>query len=144
MVLRYVGIRVTDLARSIRFYTAGLGLQEQGRGTMSHGGTFVALVDPESHYELELNAYPKGSPYAPPFTVGEGLDHIGCEVDDVRATIRRLVACGGKIMVEPWAEQGRYLIGFVADPDGNWVEVEGPLEPTKHASPDPPEERGGP
>jgi lactoylglutathione lyase len=131
MVLQYVGIRVTNLERSVRFYTEGLGLREQKRGTMSHGGTFVSLVDPETHHELELNWYPSDSPYNVPFTVGEGLDHIGCEVPDVRGTVRRLLAAGGTVAVEPWVEQGRYLIGFVTDPDGNWVEIQGPLEPGK-------------
>lgn len=129
MVLQYVGIRVTDLARSVRFYTDGLGLREEKRGQMSHGGTFVALVDPDTGYELELNFYPSDSPYNTPFTPGEGLDHIGCEVEDVRATIHRLIELGGRIAIEPWVEQGRYLIGFVTDPDGNWVEVQGPVEP---------------
>ena len=129
MVLEYVGIRVTDLTRAVRFYTEGLGLKERKRGTMSHGGVYVALMDPETHHELELNWYPPTSPYAVPFTPGEGLDHIGCEVTDVRATIQRLLATGGKLVVEPWVEDDRYLIGFVSDPDGNWVEVQGPRDP---------------
>lgn len=129
MVLEYVGIRVTDLERSLRFYAEGLGLKERKRGTMSHGGIYVALTDPETHHELELNWYPADSPYAVPFTPGEGLDHIGCEVADVVGTIRRLVAAGGRVEVEPWVEDGRYLIGFVSDPDGNWVEVQGPYAP---------------
>lgn len=129
MALQYVGIRVTDLDRSVRFYTQGLGLEEHKRGMMSHGGTFVALVDPDTHYELELNWYPPNSPYRVPFVPGEGLDHIGCEVPDVRETVRRLVALGGKVAIEPWVEEGRYLIGFVCDPDGNWVEIQGPTNP---------------
>jgi lactoylglutathione lyase len=129
MTLSYVGLRVTDLERSIRFYTEGLGLVEKGRGSMSHGGTFVGLVDPETKVELELNWYPSGSLYAGPYVAGEGLDHLGCEAPDVRAMIDRLVRAGGAVRVEPWVERGRYLIGFVADPDGNWVEVQGPVPP---------------
>jgi lactoylglutathione lyase len=127
MTLVYVGLRVTDLERSLRFYTGGLGLQERKRGTMSHGGTFVELRDPTSNYELELNWYPADSRFAAPYVPGEGLDHIGCEVEDVRESVRRLVSLGGKVVLEPWVEAGRYLIGFVADPDGNWVEVQGPV-----------------
>jgi lactoylglutathione lyase len=126
MTLSYVGLRVTDLERSIRFYTRGLGLQEKGRGSMSHGGVFVGLVDPESKFELELNWYPPENPYAGPYSPGDGLDHLGCNVQDARATIDRLIASGGTLMVPPWVERGRYLIGFVADPDGNWIEVQGP------------------
>ncbi len=127
MGISYVGIRVTDLARSIRFYTEGLGLVESKRGRMSHGGTWVSMKDPETGFNLELNWYPADSPYATPFTPGEGLDHLGVDVKDARATVERLCAFGGKVAVAPWVEEGRYVIGFVEDPDGNWVEVQSPL-----------------
>jgi len=128
MTLRYVGLRVRDLERSLRFYTGALGLREESRGTMSHGGVFVGLVDPESKVPLELNWYPPGSPFATPYAPGEGLDHLGVEVPDARAKIRELVDAGGELAVAPWLEGGRYWIGFVKDPDGNWVEVQGPAE----------------
>jgi lactoylglutathione lyase len=126
MALRYTGIRVTDLDRSVRFYCEGLGLREMGRGRMSHGGEFVGLEDPETHVELELNHYPDGSPYATPYSPGEGLDHLGFVVPDARATIERLRRMGARVTVEPWREGGRYWIGFVEDPDGIWVEIADP------------------
>jgi len=126
MTLRYVGLRVRDLERSVRFYTGPLGLRETQRGSMSHGGIFVGLVDPASNVPLELNWYPPDSPYATPYEVGEGLDHLGFEVPDARATIRELVASGAELAVAPWLEGGRYWIGFVQDPDGNWLEIQGP------------------
>jgi lactoylglutathione lyase len=135
MTLTYAGLRVTDLDRSIRFYTEGLGLREKGRGTMSHGGTFVGLEDPESHLEIELNYYPPGSPFDRPYVVGEGLDHLGVVVADPLALIERLRSMGAKVVVEPWREKGRYWIGFVEDPDGIWIEVEGPADPTAPSAP---------
>ncbi len=127
MGLMYTGIRVTDLDRSIRFYTEGLCLVEGTRGRMTHGGTFVGLRDPSTKAELELNWYPPGSPYATPFVPGEGLDHLGFEVEDAPATVARLVALGGRVAIQPWLEQGRYWIGFVEDPDGLWIEVQSAL-----------------
>jgi len=127
MSFTYAGIRVTDLARSLRFYCEGLGLREKGRGTMSHGGTFVGLEDPESHFQLELNYYPPGSPFATPYTVGEGLDHFGVDVADAPALIDRLRAMGAPVAIEPWIEAHRYWIGFVQDPDGLWIEIQSPL-----------------
>jgi lactoylglutathione lyase len=124
MALRYTGIRVTDLDRSLRFYCEGLGLREMGRGRMSHGGQFVGLEDPETHVELELNLYPADSPYATPYSVGEGLDHLGFVVPDARAAIERLRAMGARVAKEPWHEGGRYWIGFVEDPDGIWIEIQ--------------------
>ncbi len=127
MALVYSGLRVTDPDRSVRFYTQGLGLKETGRGTMSHGGVFIGLQDPHTMQQLELNWYPPGSSYDTAYTVGEGLDHLGFEVDDARETIRKLLRLGATPAVEPWLEQGRYWIGFVRDPDGIWIEVQSPV-----------------
>ncbi len=127
MGISYVGIRVTDLTRSLRFYIDGLGLRERRRGTMSHGGTWVSLEDPETHFELELNWYPPDSPFATPFVPGEGLDHLGLDVDDARSMVDRLRSMGAKVALEPWIEAGQSWIGFVEDPDGNWIEVQSPI-----------------
>jgi lactoylglutathione lyase len=135
MPFSYTGIRVTDLDRSLRFYTEGLGLREKGRGTMSHGGVFVGLEDPVSHVELELNYYPPGSPFDRPYAVGEGLDHLGFDVPDARAMVERLRGMGGRVVVEPRLEQDRYWIGFVEDPDGIWIEVQSPKAPTAPSGP---------
>lgn len=124
MTLSYTGIRVRDLARSIRFYQDGFGLTERGRGTMTHGGRFVELEDPSSHQRIELNWYPPGSPYATRYTVGEGLDHLGFVVDDADATVARLLPLGASIALPVWTERGRSRIGFVRDPDGIWLEIE--------------------
>ncbi|MGI0070870.1 MAG: VOC family protein [Thermoplasmata archaeon] len=127
MSITYAGIRVTDLDRSLRFYREGLGLVERGRGKMSHGGTFVGLEDPASRFQLELNHYPADSPYATPYSVGEGLDHLGLDVADAPALIERLRSMGAKVAIEPWIEAGRYWIGFVEDPDGIWIEIQSPV-----------------
>ncbi|NNN17609.1 MAG: VOC family protein [Thermoplasmata archaeon] len=130
MTLRYVGIRVTDLDRSLTFYREGLDLIETARGAMNHGGRFVQLEDPESRQALELNWYPPGNPHATPFVPGEGLDHLGVEVTDFWAVWDRLLRRGAQVAIAPWIEVGRprsYLIGFVTDPDGHWIEVQGPL-----------------
>jgi lactoylglutathione lyase len=129
MSITYFGIRVTELNRSLRFYCDGLGLKERKRGKMSHGGTWVSLEDPESHFQLELNLYPADSVYAKPYVVGEGLDHLGLDVEDARAAIERLRAMGSKVALEPWLEEGKYWIGFVEDPDGIWVEIQSPVRP---------------
>jgi lactoylglutathione lyase len=134
MSFTYAGIRVTDLDRSLRFYCEGLGLRERGRGTMSHGGTFVGLEDPESHFQLELNLYPADSVYAKPYVVGEGLDHFGLDVADARAVIERLRGMGVKVAVEPWLEAGKYWIGFVEDPDGIWIEIQSPVAAPERVS----------
>ena len=126
MPMSYVGIRVTDLERSLRFYRDGLGLVEKSRGTMGHGGVYLSLRDPETKAELELNWYPPGHPHATPYVAGEGLDHIAFDVADARSKYRELVEAGAAPALEPWLEQGRYWIGYVKDPDGNWIEIQSP------------------
>jgi len=99
MYLSYCGIRVTDLERSLKFYTGMFGLKEVARGDRTkHGaGVYVLLRDPKSHQKLELNWYPEGSRYGVPFVAGEGLDHLAFKVDDATKTFEMLVSRG----VEP-------------------------------------------
>lgn len=118
MPLEYAGIRVRDLARSIRFYTEGLGLRTGPRGRMSAGGIWQELVDPVTHAVLELNFYPG----EPPYREGDELDHLGFLVTDLEATVARLVALGGRVRIPPFRE-GAERLAFLSDPDGVWVEL---------------------
>ena len=122
MYLDYTGIRVTDLERSLRFYGDGVGLREIRRGTMPHGGVWVLLQDPISHQHLELNWYPEGNPYATPFVVGEGLDHLGFRVENIVAAAKRLTEAGAR-EVDRFEEDGVPSVIYLADPDGHWLEL---------------------
>jgi lactoylglutathione lyase len=133
MPLEYTGIRVNDIARSVRFYTEGLGLRTGPSGRMSAGGTWQELRDPTSGAVLELNFYPGG----PAYREGDELDHLGFRVDDLDATVARLVALGGRLRIPPFAE-GTERLAFLSDPDGVWVEL------YEHSSADtPPTSRPG-
>lgn len=123
MPLVYFGIRVTNLERSLKFYTQGLGLQERRRGVMSHDGVWVELEDPTSKQALELNYYPPGNRFETPYVPGEGLDHIGFKVDDARKWFAKLVSMGAKVALEPWVDPSGEVTSYVMDPDGNWIEV---------------------
>ncbi len=118
MGLEYTGIRVRDLARSRRFYTEGLGLRPVASGRMAAGGVWEELEDPETHARLELNFYPD----EPPYREGDELDHLGFRVDDLSATVDRLVRLGAKVRIPPFEDAGVRL-AFLADPDGAWVEL---------------------
>ena len=124
MYLKYVGIRVTDLDRSVKFYTELLGLKEDRRGdSRKFGlGIWVVLRDDTTGERIELNWYPPGSKYAVPYVAGEGLDHIAFLVDDVRKTFNELVAKGAApTQVTPEETDG--WTAYVKDPDGNWIEI---------------------
>jgi|BEDMetMinimDraft_2_1075160.scaffolds.fasta_scaffold02725_1 catechol 2,3-dioxygenase-like lactoylglutathione lyase family enzyme len=122
MVLRYFGIRVTDLDKSYRFYTQLLHLKKVGGGTMYHRGRYILLEDPRSHQRLELNWYPKDSPYASEYRQGETLDHIGFKVADPESMYRKLVKAGAKSALTPKDRNGVKDTYFVEDPDGIWLE----------------------
>ena len=122
MFLDYTGIRVTNLAKALRFYTKGLGLIERRRGRMGHGGVWVLLEDRWSHQHLELNWYPKGSNYATPFSPGEGLDHLGVRVRSLDAAARRLRTAGAKLVSEI-RYRGKVAVAYYEGPDGVWVEL---------------------
>jgi catechol 2,3-dioxygenase-like lactoylglutathione lyase family enzyme len=127
--LHYVGIRVTDLRRSLRFYTRALGLKETIRGDFrKYGrGIFVGLRDPRTGANLELNWYPPGSRFGTPYRPGDGLDHIGIRLGPVprrtlEAEYRRLVRAGARpTSVTPEDTEG--WGAYVQDPDGNWIEI---------------------
>jgi catechol 2,3-dioxygenase-like lactoylglutathione lyase family enzyme len=129
MPLRYTGIRVTDLKKSVRFYTKALGLHEAMRGDLrEYGlGIWVLLEDPETHQRLELNWYPPRSNYATKYVPGDGLDHIGFLMGRVPAArleveYRRLLRAGAK-PTEVTPKRTQSWAFDVKDPDGNWIEV---------------------
>lgn len=122
MFLDYAGVRVTRLARAVRFFRKGLGLTELRRGTMAHGGVWVLLEDPVSHQHVELNWYPRGSRYATPFTPGEGFDHFGVRVTNLRAAGRQLRAAGAR-KVDEIRWRGKVALEYYEGPDQIWVEL---------------------
>ncbi len=132
-MLQYTGIRVRDLERSVRFYVEGLGLRRGPQGRMAAGGVWLELHDPESRAVLELNFYPG----EPPYREGDELDHLGFRVDDLEASVRRLVDLGARVRIPAFSE-GSTRLAFLSDPDGIWVEL-------YEASADevPPASRGG-
>ncbi len=129
MILHYVGIRVTDLRKSLRFYTKVMGLRENVRGDFRNEGKgiWVGLEDPRSHAKLELNWYPPRSKFARRFIPGEGLDHIGFLLGNVsrrklEAEYKRLLRSGARpTRVTPESSEGWQAC--VLDPDGNWIEI---------------------
>lgn len=122
MYLDYGGIRVRELERSLQFYTGALGLKERRRGTMLHGGVWVLLEDPTSHQQLELNWYPEGSKFAAPYSAGEGLDHLGFRLPDVKTGIAALQRAGATL-VDSFEEDGEVEVAYLTDPDGLWIEL---------------------
>ncbi len=121
--LLYTGIRVRDIARSLRFYRS-LGFRERFRGRMEHGGVFVHLVYPGQAHRIELNYYPRSNPYYEPFRPGTELDHIGFYVPDLEGWLRVLRRRRLPLVLD--FSEGKQRVVYIRDPDNVWLEFFGP------------------
>jgi catechol 2,3-dioxygenase-like lactoylglutathione lyase family enzyme len=122
----YSGIRVRNLVRSVRFYER-VGFRVVKRGWFSHGGKWVHLVFPGSTHRLELNYYPKGTPFYTPLRAGDEFDHFGFYVSDGRRWLRSVVKAGATPVVG--FVDGPAQLLFVTDPDGIWIGACAPSSP---------------
>jgi lactoylglutathione lyase len=118
----YVGIRVTDMERSIDFYARILGMKVTGRGKIEQTkGETVGLQSEKDGFILELNYYEKDSPYNTKYAVGEGLDHLAFKVDDLDKALEEARKAGHRTILEMKANGGRWA--YIEDPDGIWIEL---------------------
>jgi lactoylglutathione lyase len=121
----YTGIRVKDLEESIKFYKEALGFQVVLKGNMKvHEGTYVQMRTPTGKQILELNYYPKTSKFYEEYVNGSELDHLGLYVSNVREQYERLIGLGCNPAVAPF-NQGSWVLAFVKDPNGVWLELIG-------------------
>lgn len=118
----YVGIRVTDLERSVDFYTNILGMKVSGRSKIEQTkGETVGLQTEKDGFTLELNYYEKDSPYNTKYVVGEGLDHLAFKVDDLGKALEEAKKAGHRTILQMKADGGCWA--YIEDPDGNWIEL---------------------
>jgi len=114
----YTGIHVSNLERSIAFYRRALGMKLLFKTTIKETGGRVAwLTTRGSRQVLELNWYPKRYGHGG----SSGLDHLAFEVKDALDAYRKLVKRERRAM--PPFKEGRWLLAYVKDPDGNWIEL---------------------
>lgn len=125
MRILHTMLRVTNLDRSLSFYTEVLGMSllrkseyPEGKFTLAFlgYGTESENTALELTYNWDVDSYDMGSAYG----------HIAIEVEDVyRATdqIRRL---GGKVLRDAGPmNAGATIISFIEDPDGYPIELIG-------------------
>lgn len=120
--LTYTGIRVKDLDTSVKFYTNVLGMKELGRSTIDAAkGTVVNLVTEEGGHPLELNFYEKGSPFDTQYDVGEALDHLAFQVEDLDKALAEAKKAGHPPVKEIKTATSRWA--YITDPNGIWIEL---------------------
>jgi glyoxylase I family protein len=132
----HVGIRVTDMDRSIRFYTEVFGaeavtrpflMQSEFVDSMFGGPPGISFMLCHMKFDgglIELFAFqePYEHPSEPAHASRGNITHMGFEVDDVEATVERILAHGGRLIF-PITQWGDHRLSYTADPDGNVIEI---------------------
>ncbi|WP_116949848.1 VOC family protein [Jiangella endophytica] len=117
MRMLHLGLRVTDLDRSLAFYAA-LGYAEAGRVPETPFGSLTMLQLPGDPFiSLELVHDP-----ARPVTDTGAVNHLVVQTDDLTATVADLAAKG--VTAEPPVDMGEGMFtSWVTDPDGYRIEL---------------------
>ncbi|MCW9023438.1 MAG: lactoylglutathione lyase [Gammaproteobacteria bacterium] len=125
MRILHTMLRVTELQRSIDFYTQVLGMKllrqkdyPDGKFTLA----FLGYDDESSSTVIELTHNWDTSSY----DMGNAFGHIAIEVDDVYSACDAIRKCGGKIIRDAGPmNAGTTIIAFVEDPDSYQIELIG-------------------
>jgi glyoxylase I family protein len=140
--LTHLGICVSDLERSLRFYRDALGCKEVGRleveGGMAdtlngmQGSKVRAIYLERDGWRLELMEFPSPGWIGPRPMNQLGLTHLSLRVADLDAVCARLEAAGGGLL--PETRIGRpdapTRVIMAHDPDGLRLElIQGPGDP---------------
>ncbi len=125
MRLLHTMLRVTDLDRSIAFYTEVLGMRLLRRQDYPAGKFTLAFVGYGPEHEqavIELTHNWDIDHYE----LGTAFGHIAIGVEDVYAACACIRAAGGNISREAGPmKNGTSILAFVEDPDGYKIELLG-------------------
>lgn len=123
MRMLHTMLRVTNLERSIEFYTEVLGmklLRQSDNPEYQYTLAFVGYHDESTGAVLELT-YNYG---VNQYELGNAFGHIALEVDNVYSACEQIRARGGMISREPGPVKGGTTeIAFVRDPDNYAIEL---------------------
>jgi lactoylglutathione lyase len=126
MRILHTMLRVTDLEKSLSFYTDVLGMKLLRRKDYPEGKftlAFVGYGDESEQAVLELTHNWDTDSYE----LGNAYGHIAIEVDDVYAACDAIKAKGGEVVREAGPmKHGSSILAFVKDPDGYMVELLSP------------------
>ena len=128
MRILHTMVRVTDLDKSLDFYTNVLGMQLLRKNDYPEGRFTLAFVSfgPESEQAaLELTHNWDTDEY----DLGNAYGHIAIEVDDVYKACDDIKARGGDVVREAGPMKNSNsgtILAFVKDPDGYMIELLSP------------------
>jgi len=116
-------LRVSDLEKSIHFYTQVLDMKLLRRSENSeykYTLAFIGYGDETDTTVLELTYNWGDNKY----DLGTAYGHIAIETDDIYKTCDKMKAMGAEITREAGpVKGGRTIIAFVKDPDGYMIEL---------------------
>jgi len=122
MRMLHTMLRVSDLQKSIDFYTNVLGMKLIRQQDYPDGEFTLAFVGYGNEYDntvIELT-YNYGEQA---YDQGNAFGHIAIEVDDAYAVCDKVKAKGGNVIREAGPmKHGTIVIAFVEDPDGYKIE----------------------
>lgn len=137
VTVSHLGICVSDLARSVRFYCDGLGFERAESHTV--GQEFGPLMEVEGEVALESQFIRKDGlaiellHFAAPGIQGEavrrpmnqlGLTHLSLRVADLDAVVATIAAHGGQLLPHTRTTFGPDLdFVYCTDPDGTRIEL---------------------
>lgn len=116
-------IRVTDLDRSIAFYTTVMGMthiRSKENEKYKYTNAFLQFGNGTNAPQLELT-YNWGNHT---YDMGTAFGHIAFGVTDIHKICEKITQKGGKITRPPGpVKGGTTIIAFIADPDGYQIEL---------------------
>ena len=123
MRILHTMLRVTDLEKSLAFYTGVLGMKLLRRTDYPDGKftlAFVGFGDEASNSAIELTHNWGAEKYE----IGNAFGHIAIEVNDAYAACEKIKQLGGRVVREAGPmKHGSTVIAFVEDPDGYKIEL---------------------
>jgi len=144
VVFSHVGLCVSDLERSLRFYCEGLGfskaetheIHNEFADTLEVARDVVLTSQFIRREDLGIELLHfrapghRGSPAAHRNELG--LTHLSFVVPDLEATAAALVAAGGTILAATRTTDANVDLLFLRDPDGTRIELMQFLGPNAH------------
>ena len=146
LAIDHINIVVSDLERSVKFYTELLGFIESKRahlegdwiesivGLKGVVADVAFIVAPAGEPRIELLCYkiPRGEQVrANSLANTPGLRHIAFRVDDIQAAAERLRSAGVALLGDPVVvpetvvthDAGHKMLCYFHDPDGTLLEI---------------------
>lgn len=117
--LLHTRMRVSDMDRTIAFYTEVLGLEVLERKTSPRGSHLAFLRVPNSEELIELCSFPASGPVH----VQEDLVHLAFQVENLDDTIASLHKKGIRVTDGPTTTSSGSRFIFIDAPDGYEVEL---------------------